>query len=659
MKEKKYYRAWIFFFSAIVLVSPLLDGGDSWQTLLWLRPLIIGGAIFFLLRGTGRPGLELQTPAQAWLIIAVILSLSVSLFTTHYYYLTLSWYFTFLVYLLLFFLALQLLAGPAGPSLISALILVLFLAGLIQSLAGIAQYLFRHPTQAAGTFFNPSYYAGYLAGLLAFPLAGLSFDLFPDQPARKKLALKIGCGILCALIFTGMLVSASRSIIFALIPLGLILISRFRLKGFLAVIALALALAAIPNPLRTRFLHLSQDPYAWERVGVWKTSLKMMTHHPLGVGLGMFQFYSQRYPEPFQRIKFGRFGLHATQAHNEFLNFAAEASPLLPIFALIFLMVIFPRVFRAMRNAGSDPAAPGRISAFAGALLAVLGHSLVDYNLHQPPMMVLAALSLAGLIALVSRSDPSVLKKRELGGKRSLFLRLLIPCAGVLIALLVTAQAWLEGSFIRGVMDPDHSRAIARLEGLSQIPSGYAPVYFQLGINFEQAFENADDPRWSGRAIADLSRAATLNPENQEYFYQLAQAEYRASAELNRPEFLDRALKHAERAVELAPGQVFSYLLISDIYLAKKDFAGAKRILGTALEYEPYFFQARLQLIRILFYQKDLQPAKAQAEILLDQSREYREFEKARPNLLNYYQKQIVAISEDDLGKISAWAEPE
>jgi len=657
MEEKKYYRLGIGFLLALALFSPLINGGDSWQTALWLRPLIIGFGIFFCFTKTRGERFELKTPAQSWMILALVICLSASLALTHYYYITLYWYFTFLICLLLFFLGLQLFSGPAGPNLISALILIFFFAGLMQSLAGMVQYLSHPLDRVSGTFFNPAYYAGYLSSLLAFPLAGLSFDLFPNWPARKKLGLRIGGGILCALIFAGMLVSASRSIIFAVIPLGLILVIRFRVKGLLVIIALLLAVAVIPNPLRTRLLNLSQDPYAWERVGVWKTSVKMIYHHPQGVGLGMYGYYSQRYAEPFPRIKYGRYGLHATQAHNEFLNFAAECSLLLPILALAFLIVIFRRVFLAMRNSRADPKIKGRLAGFSASLLAILGHSLVDYNLHQPPIMILAALDLACLIALLAQADSSALNRREITFKRPLRFRIFLLGLGIPAIIFTGGQSLLEASFFRALSDEDHSRAITRLLRLSQIPSGYAPIYFHLGGNFERAFEHTGDEKWAGPALAFLSQAARRNPENQEYFYELARAESRLGTELKRPGFLEESVKNAEKATRLAPGQVFSYLLISDIYLSKKDYSGARQILQTALSYEPYFFQARGRLIRILVFEKNFEQAKKELDLLLSQHKEFQEFEKAHPKLLNYYQKQIVAMSEDEIRRLSALAE--
>jgi hypothetical protein len=139
---------------------------------------------------------------------------------------------------------------------------------------------------------------------------------------------------------------------------------------------------------------------SWERISVWRASLYIIRHHPEGVGLGMYKYYFQRYQHPFKGIKYGRYGKETSQAHNEFLNFAAECSPLASIFALGFLAIIFRQVFRAMKGSRNDFSQMMRLVGFSGSLLGILSHSLVDFNLHQPPIMIVAVIDLAALIGV-------------------------------------------------------------------------------------------------------------------------------------------------------------------------------------------------------------------------------------------------------------------
>lgn len=632
-----------------MLLSPVIKGGDSWQTVFWLRVWVTGFAIFYFLSQSRERVLEIKTPIRGWLILALLLVLTCSLFITHYFYITIYWYFNFIIYALLFFLTLNLFSGENKREFILSLFFILLLAGLSQSLAGIIQFFAFHPERVSGTFFNPAYYTGYLGALLAFPLAGLIFDLFPQMSSKKKLWFKILSAILSILIFLALIFSASRSIVFSLIPLCLLLVMRYRVKAVLALIALLLALTVIPNPLRSRFLNINKDPYAWERVNVWRESLTMIRHHPLGVGLGMYQYYSQRYQKPFKGIKYGRYGLLPSQAHNEFLNFSAECSLLAPLFALAFLTIVFYRAFRALKNSREDPERFGTLSAFLASVLAILGHSFVDYNLHQPPIMTLALLDLAGMVSIIAQIDASILKRKTL--TINSFLRALAIALGLILIVALSYQSLMDGLLVRSVREKNTLRAISMLNNLSLLPSGNAEIYFQLGARQVRAFEKSHSVMLANQGIENLEQAVRLNHENQEYCYELARANYLLGTYFKHGENIQWAKKYSQEAIRIAPGQVYSYLLLSDIYLLEQDYISAKSALKTALEYEPYFFKARFQLIMLLSYEQNPE-AEKEAEILFEQYSEVQEFLKNHPDILNFYQRQIVELSLEEINRL-------
>ena len=170
------------------------------------------------------------------------------------------------------------------------------------------------------------------------------------MPGRKKIIVRCGLGLAAIIILLGMVVSASRAVVFAVIPVGLIFGLRFRRKAIFALIGLAILLALVPNPLRQRLMAINSDRYAWERVSIWKSSCRMIAHHPQGVGLGMYPYYYHRYASAMGGSQIARYGVEASQAHNELLTFAAEASPLAPLFALAFLIVIGARIWRGAKN---------------------------------------------------------------------------------------------------------------------------------------------------------------------------------------------------------------------------------------------------------------------------------------------------------------------
>jgi len=330
-EKKSLNRLWMVFLAVIVLAGPLLKGGETYFTAAGLRLLIICAGMFFFSRKIKPGKFSLSIPIGNRILLALLLVLGASLITTHYFFPTIYWYTIFLGCFLLFYLALNLMAGEKGGRLLQGLFWILLASGLIQSGLGIGEYFFQGRMRAAGSFFNPAYYAGYLASLISFPLAAAAFDLWPGISGWKKWALRLGMALAAVIIFCGVLASASRVIIFLALPLGLILVVRFRYLGAAVLVLAASALIFIPNPARDRIKNINSDPYAWERVTIWKSSLKMVRHHPAGVGLGMYQYYYHRYMYPMGNVKIGRYGQEAWQSHNEILNFAAESSVLAPL----------------------------------------------------------------------------------------------------------------------------------------------------------------------------------------------------------------------------------------------------------------------------------------------------------------------------------------
>jgi len=638
--------------SALILASPLVSGGDNFYTALWIRPLIIGAGLVFLLSRFKQARFQLAIPAGNRLLAALATLLSLSLVLTHYYYITIYWYSYLLVYLLLFYLLLNLLLEQERGRMKAALFGIFLASGLIQAGLGLFEFFAAPGFGSAGTFFNPSYYAGYLAGLIGFPFVALVFDFRPGLSRAKRIALKAGMGFSVLLIFSGILVSASRSALFVVVPVGMILAARFRLKSILILAVLALALALIPSPLRERFSNLSRDPYSWERLSIWKSSLKMIAHHPQGVGLGMYGYYYHRYSSPLTKVKIGRFGMQVDQAHNELLNFAAESSPLAPLLALSFLGLISARFLRALRSGNLPQQELAWLWSFSGSALAILAHSLVNYNLHQPPIMILAVTDTAAIIALLSKSSPKMVRRVDYLVNRPRIMRVVVLAVGVLFAGLVTWQTAIEALFYQALKAKELDKRIIKLYRLSVLPSGYAGVYSRLGEDFRQQFIFREEPEFAEQAIKYLGLASRLNPEDAEYYYIRAECLYRLALSAKNPQSLDESEDLCQQALKRAPGQVFNHLLLANISFLREDYKSAERYLLTALEYEPYFLRARSQLVSVALEKGDLNRARQEYKRLLDQKNEVDALLKSNPNSLNSYQRLLAATDDKELARL-------
>jgi len=640
---------WIVILAALVVCSPLFEGGDNYYVSLGVRLAVAGCALGYLLGQAAKGGVRLVFPAGNRLLIALLIIFSASLPLSSYKFVTIYWYSNALAYFLLFYLSLSMLSGEQGGKACSALILFFTASGLIQAGTGWHQYFFQAHSRVAGTFFNPSYYAGYLAGTVSFPLAGAAFELWPKASGRKKAAARIGFAFCAIVMMAAAFLSGSRSALFVVIPVMVVLAWRFRYKalGFLAVLILAAAL--VPNPLRQRLLTMNEDRYAWERITIWKAAARMIFHHPQGVGLGMFEYYFPRYAPAMGQSQIGRYGVSADQAHNEILTFAAEASLPAPIVGIAFLIIIGRRILRGIRAGLISRENSARVIAFSGSALAVLGHSLVDYNLHQPPTLLLFVLGLAALLAVSGGDLPGLLREERFLVLRRGLLSYPAAAAALLYCGFVAYQTAFPALYSAALKIPDGRKMVPALYKISRWPSGYAPVYFQLGENFRRAFIAQNDPALGRQAALYYEFAAGLNPQSHQYHYEWAESLFRIAASQRSIKVFEESETQALRAAELAPGQVFTYTLLSGIALAKKEPARAEQWLRVALGYEPYFLRARIMLAGMLAREGKKEEAQKELELLKSRQAEIDLLLKNNPSFLNSYQRLVVSYDPEAL----------
>jgi O-antigen ligase len=112
----------------------------------------------------------------------------------------------------------------------------------------------------------------------------------------------------------------------------------------------------------------------FSRRDIWGASWQLIKDHPLtGVGLGAFPLAYTRYDPSSgaQRVE---------QAHNDYLQILADAGLLGGILALLFLVLLFARGFRALNT--RDKRRRGiAIGALSGCF-AIAVHSFIDFNLQ-------------------------------------------------------------------------------------------------------------------------------------------------------------------------------------------------------------------------------------------------------------------------------------
>ena len=286
--------------------------------------------------------------------------------------------------------------------------------GALEAGLGLCQYFGGTGEQVRwGTYANHNHYAGFLEMALPFavvyPVALLrrarSRGHSPVAPALAA------CGVwaLAGLMFAGIVHSFSRmgfiaalsslfvmgTLAFGSRQLSWVASSRKRQGGAVGLVA-ALVLAGFvflpPDKLILRFAQLvSTDVTGGGRAQLWAETIPLIRAYPVfGCGLG-------GYETAFWRFKVSGVLVTDDFAHNDYLQLLAELGLVgFAIGATLAFSVVRMAVRRAVRSA--DPGARYFAVASAGALAAILLHSLADFNLYIPANAMLLAW-IAGMTA--------------------------------------------------------------------------------------------------------------------------------------------------------------------------------------------------------------------------------------------------------------------
>ncbi len=314
-----------------------------------------------------------------------------------YVHLTVGW--------LALFLTLR--VGLGNRSLIRFMAYVLILLGAVEALYGLAQaiggvdfigsYYRGSGRIATGTLINQNHFAGMLNMTLPLGL-GILFSRYAsrrrrDEPRSESLAVIWIVILASSLMGLAVLLSQSRggtiSLIATLLFLTFLLgfgrkLSRGRnLSGMVAWVLLAtilgLGLVVGVDALLDRFGRLDQD---LERFTIYSDTLEMIGDEPVtGVGPGMYRWRFR----PYQTVDVARLYDHA---HNDYLESAAEWGVPLALLVWGFVLWRFSRTVTVFLTS-RDSERRGLALGCSAAIFSILTHSLVDFTLQIPALLML------------------------------------------------------------------------------------------------------------------------------------------------------------------------------------------------------------------------------------------------------------------------------
>ncbi len=299
---------------------------------------------------------------------------------------------------------------------------VLLLAGLgaIEALMALVQFftgwqIIHLPGRSGptGTYVSPNNYAGLLE--MALPLVLAQFAVSASSQGGRSRSAASGAffgrfvyQICFAIILLGLIFSKSTmGIIGGLAGIAVVLSLgvRRQAKAFqVAVLAAALIVPAvysgwlgfepIMKPLENA-AGSSKPGGLYSKFGVWEDSWKLVRDYPvLGTGLGTYESAILQYQSAFLDLRY-------EHAHNDYLEFASELG--IPC-ALVLFGGILLLVIKASELACSLERTEERILAAGttGAIVAILGHSITDFNLQIPANALLFSWILGTTVGLLA-----------------------------------------------------------------------------------------------------------------------------------------------------------------------------------------------------------------------------------------------------------------
>jgi len=256
--------------------------------------------------------------------------------------------------------------------------------------------------EATGTFINRNHFAGLLEMILPFALAA-AFYAFqrwgerPQAPRGRRAGPGDNSAIFQAVFYASLVLVMAVGVIFSLsrggilaVGISLVCVSligqlRAARKGWILLVIFFLAslvgygLWIGLDPALVRFEQMRNQSFVQmeARAAIWKDTLKLARAYPLtGSGYGTYGLAFRRYQTELVTN-------YVDHAHNDYLEYASETG--LPGAALVFLPALY-LLAKLIVSFLSDTRRFRRLVTLGcmGAILAMLVHSFMDFNLAIP-----------------------------------------------------------------------------------------------------------------------------------------------------------------------------------------------------------------------------------------------------------------------------------
>ncbi len=622
---------WAYGLLVLLCVAPLDQGGSPYPALTLLR---LGAVFLFagLLLQFFRAG-AVDIPRTGFYPIIVLFMLVVigTTLTSPYKNISVEWTINLVMYLLVFGATLVFFQSKR---LIMRSCVILLVLGGIEAVVGIVQYGGLGAGRATGTFFNPNYLGGFLVPLIALAGACLFTE---DRRLWDEMAASLGkssgrgvhalTAVSLLLMVMGLIVTGSRGAMLSLgVAAAIVLVVRFGKRGLLALVIALLLMVVIPNPVIERVIDQPvRDLYAYSRGDIWKSAGRMILDHPVGIGLGMFQYYWPRYNFPVEGA-LARYGRWSTTPHNEYLGVAVELGLAALAVFLLGIVIYGLDVWRFLSR-GSPAVYTGVVLGLGAGLAGTLTQALVDANFHEPAIALLFAFYGGVLLCLKMLLFPERRLTIALPDRDRRYVRFYRASILVIAVLLsvVMARPMVAYSYARfgdrSLQAGEAERAVRLYNWATWWDPGKTQYHSSLAAALFQRYHDTGEMDWTNDATFELNYSRSLNTQNEEYPRRLGDIySFLAfgTAESDTQEYLyQNALRYYQRAVDLNPYQPNNFEEMGKIYVKLEDPDAAKLVFKHAVDLEPYFLPARVSLGNLYVKEGNFKKAKTEYKKIL------------------------------------------
>ncbi len=621
--------------SALVIFSPLQEGGTTHPAQMIIRLLIVTWLGIVLAAGIRAGRLAVPVLTMRYVVLAFVGLALVATILSPYAHPSRQWLIVIAGYATLFYLLVSFVDRWEH---IRGLTVVIVLMGVGEAGWAIMQGLAWNVLRPSGTFFNPNFLAGYLTVtwtiLLSVAIYGYRHGSAVSRPWMSSALWWFGLSTALGGLFLALLLTQSRGgMIVCLVGTVFVLTARYgwKLAGGCAAAVVLLGLF-VPTPIRDRVLvEHQQNLVTYARWQMWQGAVTQMVDHPMGIGLGLYQYTYPLYAFPVDG-EITRFGKVAQTPHNDYLQMGVEMGP----GAILVFGSGVVLLFRELRQALQSRLRRWQrslIVGIGGGVSALLVHAALDSSLRESALAILLVLCSAVILSaarLARRGTGAVyvipIRSRLAWGIGA---ACLVMVAGAEVTRMGVAWMKFERAS-RQAMAGETDAAIEGLKTAVALDPGKALYHHGLGSVYARAFEASREKQAFQLAYAEFKRAIELNPLDSRLLGLLGQLYVSAAHVPAAPAAFDdqqkvwlrAAVQVYERAIQLAPFSALYRYEQARLHWMLGERSDAERRAIEAENLEPNFLPARALLARLWIENGQIDQARDQLrEILARQAR--------------------------------------